>query len=358
MYADSSATRTIKQISPADVPFIRFLITPLSGHDITPNGKFHIYIRLSKSPISLFRQGSPIYTSRLVIPRPGTDDYYEMKWEDTNDSLRADFVNAPAGGAAPRFRQACNTDFQTTLRTESKLFMQASAAEFSYGDVTTVTTNADDSIVPTRVTHVIAIHTGDSAQISRIGKTGWPKGSFVAFRPNWSDTAKFVVFRTQSDAKLVHADSTNLHMGTNFVMGVGDVIAFTKISGTASTDGKWQEWFSRHNTRWPLGSISEAFLGNVWVDGVVNYKADAQGDDDYEVTIPEITALTEGLTVTFKANTLNTGAATLEITSVGDVDVIAKLSDQVLVTGDILAGQIVTVVWDGGKWQMTSHLAQ
>ena len=89
-----------------------------------------------------------------------------------------------------------------------------------------------------------------------------------------------------------------------------------------------------------------------------NFGADAQADDDYEVAIPEITALTTGLMVTFTANTLNTGAATLEITSVGLLDAILKLHDQALITGDIEAGQVVVVVFDGTNWQMISQLAQ
>jgi len=98
--------------------------------------------------------------------------------------------------------------------------------------------------------------------------------------------------------------------------------------------------------------------GNLVTTGSYNYAADAQSDDDYEVDIPGITALVEGMMVTFKANTTNTDGATLEITSVGDVDAILKMNDQVLATGDIEAGQIVVVVWDGSNWQMISHLAQ
>ena len=42
----------------------------------------------------------------------------------------------------------------------------------------------------------------------------------------------------------------------------------------------------------------------------------------------------------------------------GDVDAILKMNDQALATGDIEAGQVVTVVFDGSNWQMTSQLAQ
>jgi len=89
-----------------------------------------------------------------------------------------------------------------------------------------------------------------------------------------------------------------------------------------------------------------------------NFAADAQADDDYEIALPGISALTTGLMVTFTATTLNTAGATLEITSVGDLDAILKMNDQALATGDIEAGQVVVCVFDGTNWQMTSQLAQ
>lgn len=98
--------------------------------------------------------------------------------------------------------------------------------------------------------------------------------------------------------------------------------------------------------------------GRATFSGGINFGADAQGDDDYEIDIPNVKALSAGLTVTFTANTANTDAATLEITTVGDLDAILKLSDQALATGDIEAGQVVICVFDGSNWQMTSQLAQ
>lgn len=64
-----------------------------------------------------------------------------------------------------------------------------------------------------------------------------------------------------------------------------------------------------------------------------------------------------GLQITFKATTANTDGATLEITSVGDLDAILKQHDVALATGDIEAGQIVVVVFDGSDWQMVSPVA-
>ena len=89
-----------------------------------------------------------------------------------------------------------------------------------------------------------------------------------------------------------------------------------------------------------------------------NFAADGQADDDYEIAVPGISALTTGLMVTWTATTANTDGATLEITSVGDLDAILKLHDQALVTGDIEAGQVVVTVFDGTNWQMISQIAQ
>ncbi len=99
-----------------------------------------------------------------------------------------------------------------------------------------------------------------------------------------------------------------------------------------------------------------AIIYNPWETN--NFAADGQADDDYEIAIPTITALTTGLTVTFTANTANTDGVTLEITSVGDQDAILKNHDVALITGDIEAGQVVQCVFDGTNWQMTSQLAQ
>ena len=96
----------------------------------------------------------------------------------------------------------------------------------------------------------------------------------------------------------------------------------------------------------------------VQVNGGVNFGVEAQANDDYEVSLANIASLSAGLTVTFIANTANTDGATLEISEVGDLDAILKLSDQALATGDIEAGQVVVCVFDGTNWQMTSQLAQ
>jgi len=87
------------------------------------------------------------------------------------------------------------------------------------------------------------------------------------------------------------------------------------------------------------------------------YAADAGANDTYAITLsPAPTAYTAGMVVNFKANTANTGAATLNVNALG-AKTIKKLNDQDLATGDIEASQIVSVIYDGTNFQMQSQIA-
>lgn len=89
------------------------------------------------------------------------------------------------------------------------------------------------------------------------------------------------------------------------------------------------------------------------------YAADSGSNDTYAITlspVPASLAAITGLPLTFKANTANTGAATLNVNSLG-AKTIKKQHDQDLSDNDIESGQTVTVVYDGTNFQMQSQLA-
>lgn len=87
------------------------------------------------------------------------------------------------------------------------------------------------------------------------------------------------------------------------------------------------------------------------------YAADAEASDAYAITLsPAVTAYAAGQSFLFKANTANTGAATLNVSALG-AKTIKKNTDQDLATGDIEAGSIVEVVYDGTNFQMVSVTA-
>ncbi len=85
-----------------------------------------------------------------------------------------------------------------------------------------------------------------------------------------------------------------------------------------------------------------------------NYAVDAVGTDSYAITLQSaFGALYAGMEVTFKAGTANTGAATLAVNGL-TATAITKFGSTALVTGDILAGQVVKVVYDGTQFQIVS----
>ena len=88
------------------------------------------------------------------------------------------------------------------------------------------------------------------------------------------------------------------------------------------------------------------------------YAASSAGSDTYAITLsPVPAAYATGMVVNFEADVANTGAATLNVNTLGAIT-IKKNNDQDLDSNDIEAGQIVTVVYDGTNFQMQSQLAQ
>lgn len=84
------------------------------------------------------------------------------------------------------------------------------------------------------------------------------------------------------------------------------------------------------------------------------YAADAEASDSYAITLsPAVAAYAAGQEFSFKANTANTGAASLNVNSLG-AKTLKKNTDQDLATGDIEAGSIVKVVYDGTNFQVVS----
>jgi hypothetical protein len=87
------------------------------------------------------------------------------------------------------------------------------------------------------------------------------------------------------------------------------------------------------------------------------YAADAQASDTYVITLsPAPTAYVTGQTFRFKANTVNTGAATINVNSLG-AKTIVKGVNTTLANGDIAAGQVVTITYDGTNFVLQNPTA-
>lgn len=91
--------------------------------------------------------------------------------------------------------------------------------------------------------------------------------------------------------------------------------------------------------------------GAALVNGSRNYAADAGSTDAYAITNTSIGTLTVGQVIQFKANTINTGTCSLNVNAGGAIT-IKKQATLDLDNGDIKAGQIVSVVYDGTYWQL------
>jgi len=91
-----------------------------------------------------------------------------------------------------------------------------------------------------------------------------------------------------------------------------------------------------------------------------DYAADAGGTDAYAITVtPAPTAYVTGQVFRFKANTANTGTATLNVNSLGakTIKKPAASAPSDLATGDIIANQIVEVVYNGTDFVTFSTLS-
>lgn len=90
-------------------------------------------------------------------------------------------------------------------------------------------------------------------------------------------------------------------------------------------------------------------VGKSWNE----YAVDAVGTDAYAITLTGYTAYTVGDVFKFKAGTANTGACSLKVNGLSVIAIKKNVSDD-LATGDILANQIVTVIYDGTNMQLQS----
>ena len=64
-----------------------------------------------------------------------------------------------------------------------------------------------------------------------------------------------------------------------------------------------------------------------------------------------------GTQINWVATSANTGASNILVNAFAQKDLF-KMHDQELASGDIEVGQIVTAIYDGTQWQMTSQVAQ
>ena len=82
------------------------------------------------------------------------------------------------------------------------------------------------------------------------------------------------------------------------------------------------------------------------------YAADSGAANAYVINLaPALASLTTGVVAQFTTVNPNTGASTINVNGLG-VQNITKKGTIVLATGDILAGVVYTIIYDGTEWQL------
>jgi hypothetical protein len=98
-------------------------------------------------------------------------------------------------------------------------------------------------------------------------------------------------------------------------------------------------------------ATKDAVTAEVVQNSTLIYGAATGAANAYEVElIPVPTQYQAGMMLTFKANTANTGAATLNINGLG-AKTMKKLVTTDLAANDIILGQMVIVMYDGTNFQ-------
>lgn len=148
--------------------------------------------------------------------------------------------------------------------------------------------------------------------------------------------------------------------------------ASTRTLVTLWYDGtNYQAWLDGGTLRAVSLTLNSGTTGSVAIgDGTnvttviastgMNYSLDAAGTDTYVGTIsPAIAAYVTGAQYVLKVATANTGAATVNLNGLGAKSIVKVIGGvtTALVTGDILADQIVYLAYDGTNMQMQSVLA-
>ncbi len=145
----------------------------------------------------------------------------------------------------------------------------------------------------------------------------------------------------------------------NFILSAG-TLAIT--SGKTATFTNSNTWSGTDGAQYTGPTTNALLFANTTKADSMDaafFAQDAGSTDAYAITLsPAITAYVTGVHYRFKANTANTGAATLAINGL-TATTIVKVAGGITTTlanNDILAGQWVEVVYDGTNMQMQSML--
>ncbi len=191
----------------------------------------------------------------------------------------------------------------------------------------------------------------------------------VGFRPDVSGTVAYLGDVPSASSFFAVAAGTNTYTATiadvtTYAVGTSVWIQFTNANTSTATlnlNGLGAIAIVKNSSQALVsGDILAGQILNLTYDGTnfqivgrrENLYAVASGTNTYTATLsPAINAYNVGLTVQIRFTNANTGASTLNLNGLGAVSIF-KSSIQALAAGDITAGQVLTLVYDGTAFQI------
>lgn len=164
-----------------------------------------------------------------------------------------------------------------------------------------------------------------------------------------SNTLTGLVYRLVKGSPLTDQQGdNNLSLIQNFVNGLSNIIAASLNPDGSLKNGSINSinQFANLHTLCDAFALNESLPTGIFVTG------------NYTVTNSSIRVLTPGSRVAFQADTVNTGATTVTFTD-GTTPIaavpIVKGASLALIAGDILANQVVELIYDGTNFQLIQN---
>lgn len=247
------------------------------------------------------------------------------------------------------------TGTAATGNTANDLVLRDSSGNFSAG---TITANLTGNVTG-NVTGSSGSTTGNAANVTgvvAIGNGGTGQTTQAA--------ALTALTGSQTANKVVLSDGTNSSL-QNLPAAALPTIPWTKMAQQTHNSLLWSDSSGNEsvittnvNTGYVLTSNG---VSPFWspqgsgIPGILPYGVDTGSANAYVIatTNPPIASYGNGIGVTFIAVNANTGSSTINIASLGAIN-LTEPGGGALVAGDILAGQMIIAMYDGTQFQLVS----